>query len=413
MGAQTLSDQEKGQVTFVHGSSCDVLSTTVARLYEGKQGRWEFTGVVGACSVVSNRVEKTHYIRILDIRGSPRTIFEQEIYDTFVFEKQKDFFYTFEGDTAVYGLSFVDTVEAAEFYGQICNIKSGGKAVTLNPNSSSGKLPASTSSSTSQPKADKKKSKGGFMSKFFGREEEELEISAPTDFKHQSHIGWDPEKGFEIRDIPADWRKLFQSAGIKKSELKNAETAQFIVNVIGEQLASGAMGDAPLTPSRSAPPPPPSGPRASVAPPPPPSGPRASVAPPPPPSHVPRTSAPPPPPPPPTAGAPPPPPPPPPMAKAGGPPPPPPPSTSSTRPPTGGHSSGGGDSRNDLLASIRQGTQLKQVDHSNPLPNIQDLGDVGNRSLVDTLAAAMANRRNNMGEDESDDDDDDDDDWSS
>ncbi|KAF2076768.1 hypothetical protein CYY_001957 [Polysphondylium violaceum] len=407
MGAQTLTEPEKGQVTFVHGSSCDVLSTTVARLYEGKQGRWEFTGVVGAASVVSNRVEKTHYIRILDLRGSPRTVFEQEMYDSFVFEKQKDFFYTFEGDSAIYGLSFVDTVEAAEFYGQICNIKSGGKAVTLNPNTSSSKLNTSTTSSSTTAKADKKKSKG-FMSKFFGTEEKEMEISAPTGFKHQSHIGWDPEKGFEIRDIPPDWRKLFQSAGIKKSELKNAETAQFIVNVIGEQLASGTMSDAPLTPSRSAPPPPP-GTRASVAPPPPPSGPRASVAPPPPPSNPRATTAPPPPPPPHTGGgAPPPPPPPPPMAKAGGPPPPPPPSTRSAIAP-----SGGGDSRNDLLASIRQGTKLKEVDHSNPLPDIKELGDVGNRSLVDTLAAAMANRRTNMGEDESDEEDDDDDDWSS
>jgi hypothetical protein len=40
-----------------------------------------------------------------------------------------------------------------------------------------------------------KKQKGGKKKQ---KEEHVLEISGPTDFKHESHIGWDAQKGFEV-----------------------------------------------------------------------------------------------------------------------------------------------------------------------------------------------------------------------
>ncbi|KAM9973767.1 hypothetical protein ACTFIW_010895 [Dictyostelium discoideum] len=398
MGSPTISDQEKSQVAFIAGSSSDIHSTTVARLYEGRQGRWEFMAV-GIVSVVSNRVDKTNYIKVFDLKANYRIIFEQEIYDTFEFQKQRDFFFAFEGDSCVYGLSFADVTEAAEFYGQLLNCKQGniGKTAAVNPNTSSTKITASTPA----PKVEKKKEKkGGFMSKFFSSEEKDLEISAPTNFKHESHIGWDPENGFDIKNIPPDWRKLFQSAGIKKSELKNAETAQFIVNIIGEQMVGGAPPP-PTQPGRSAPPAPPSSNQPGRSAPPPPPSVGKSAPPPPPPSH--KTPAAPPS----GGGAPPPPPPPPPPSS--GPPPPPPPMASA--PPSSGGGGGSGGGRNDLLASIRGGASLKAVDKTNPLPDIQNLGNEGSRSLADTLAAAMANRRGGMREDDEEDDDDDDE-WS-
>ncbi|KYQ91766.1 Wiscott-Aldrich syndrome protein [Tieghemostelium lacteum] len=404
MGNQTLTDQEKGQVAFVHGSSCTVLSTTVARLYDGKSGRWEFTGAIGAVSIITDRVGKVNHIKIVDLK-STRCIFEQELYDGFDYQKPRDFFHTFEGDSQVFGLSFADVAEAAEFYAHVLNCKSGNKSNAVNPNTSSGKV--TNGSSLNLKKEEKKKKSGGFMSKLFGgNETQELEISAPSSFQHKSHIGWDPEKGFDIRDIPADWRKLFQSAGIKKSEIKDLETAKFLVNVVSEQLAT--QGGQPPTsgavqqPSRPGPPPPPPTQRSN--PPPPPT--KSNNPPPPPP--VTRGNAPPPPPP--TGGGPPPPPPPPP---SGGPPPPPPPSFGATAT-SGGGGGGGGGGRTDLLASIREGKSLKAVDKTAPPPSsLPDIsGDVGNRTLISTLQSAMANRRQNMGEDEDQEEDDDDDDWS-
>ena len=49
---------------------------------------------------------------------------------------------------------------------------------------------------------------GGFLSSLFGSSKElELVISDPKNFRHESHVGWDPKNGFEIRNIPPDWKK--------------------------------------------------------------------------------------------------------------------------------------------------------------------------------------------------------------
>lgn len=42
----------------------------------------------------------------------------------------------------------------------------------------------------------------------------------------------------EIRNIPPEWKKLFQAAGIKKSELKNKDTAAFVMNIIEQNTGA-------------------------------------------------------------------------------------------------------------------------------------------------------------------------------
>lgn len=79
--------------------------------------------------------------------------------------------------------------------------------------------PVSTSTTpTPAPSApdtsDKKKKKK--EKKLFGkkkREEEHiLEISGPTNFKHDSHIGWDAQKGFEV--LMMCWLGVFSAERI-------------------------------------------------------------------------------------------------------------------------------------------------------------------------------------------------------
>ena len=57
-----------------------------------------------------------------------------------------------------------------------------------------------------------------------GEEQPDVPISDPSGFRHESHIGWDPANGFEIRGIPPEWKKPFAPAGITKSELNDAGT---------------------------------------------------------------------------------------------------------------------------------------------------------------------------------------------
>jgi hypothetical protein len=221
-----------------------------------------------------------------------------------------------------------------------------------------------------------------------------LVISEPTNFRHESSIGWNPQSGFEIRNIPPAWRKMFKDAGIKKSDLKNKETAAFIMDFVAQHSdESGGSSSVPVTtrppppppnPSQGrAPPPPPPGQQERIPPPPPgapPPPPGQGRAPPPPPGQQERIPPPPPgaPPPPPSMGAPPPPPPPgaPPPPSMGAPPPPPP--------------SFGGPNRSDLLAQIRTGTNLRAADSYDHPSEVNPEPPSG---LGAMLAAAMESRR--------------------
>jgi len=109
-------------------------------------------------------------------------------------------------------------------------------------------------------------------------------ISGPTNFSHDTHVGWDMDHGFEVRNIPAEWKRLFMEAGVKKSELQDPETRKAILNAVRQSV----YGAPPAPPSGvlgvAGPPPPPAPPAPPAAPAPPPAAPvlspRAPAAPP-------------------------------------------------------------------------------------------------------------------------------------
>jgi Wiskott-Aldrich syndrome protein len=249
--------------------------------------------------------------------------------------------------------------------------------------------PASSSGSKRTPK------KKGWFSKITDKigdslgltdsDQPDIVLGGPTGFRHESHIGWDPVNGFEIKNIPPEWRKLFQAAGVKKSELRDGATAQFIM----ETVAEAAMGMNP-TAAPGAPPPRPGGPPpvpGAPTPPPPPAPPGGGGGP---------TSAPAPPPPPPAPNAPSAPPPP----SFGGPAPPPPPPASFATQPSGG----------DLLSGLKN-AQLKSVE-SRQLPDLKAMDEAQGATLAETLARAMAARRVDIGADEEEEELGSEDEWS-
>lgn len=73
-----------------------------------------------------------------------------------------------------------------------------------------------------------KKQGGGFISSVRGffksmtaggsqeMREEDFVVSAPESFEHRSHVGWDKANGFDVKNLPPEWKSLFKSAGLKK-----------------------------------------------------------------------------------------------------------------------------------------------------------------------------------------------------
>ena len=75
-----------------------------------------------------------------------------------------------------------------------------------------------------------------------------MEISAPTNFKHITHIGWDESNGFDVRNLPEEWKSLFKAAGVKKKDLEDKATAKLIVDTITANMTPEELAKLPPLP---------------------------------------------------------------------------------------------------------------------------------------------------------------------
>jgi hypothetical protein len=68
---------------------------------------------------------------------------------------------------------------------------------------------------------------------------------------HVWRLTWrDGGGGVQVRNIPAEWKRLFMEAGVKKSELQDPETRKAILNAVRQSV----YGAPPAPPSGSTPP---------------------------------------------------------------------------------------------------------------------------------------------------------------
>jgi outer membrane biosynthesis protein TonB len=67
-------------------------------------------------------------------------------------------------------------------------------------------------------------------------------FSGPSDVQHKGHVGL-KDGGFEIRDIPQEWKQLFRVLNIKKKDLENnAEMAAEVFDLMKKAQDEGLLG---------------------------------------------------------------------------------------------------------------------------------------------------------------------------
>jgi Wiskott-Aldrich syndrome protein len=54
------------------------------------------------------------------------------------------------------------------------------------------------------------------------------DISLPTNFQHISHVGWDPNRGFDLENVDPKLKQFFSRAGVSERELQDKDTRDFI-----------------------------------------------------------------------------------------------------------------------------------------------------------------------------------------
>ncbi|KAH6571796.1 hypothetical protein BASA60_006973 [Batrachochytrium salamandrivorans] len=309
------------------GVGDEVVAVAITRLYkaEGNSREYMYGGIMGVMALARSATGSWSF-KLADV-NSGRVLWEQDLIKDIKYQQDRPFFHSFLGTTCMIGLSFSDETEAGKFYEkyshmdsyvpqpqpQSAPVQSTPMAAPLPAQPMTATLPPppsqpqfsitkSNSSESVNSKKTKKESPGGFSgnsSRFLtGRPKSKKEsskdskkgkidksmISAPSNFEHVSHVGYNPKTGFSAQNIPMEWKIIFQKAGITEEQLQDKRTAKTVAKFMKQHAAElanpktaqtlaapGSSSSAAAVPRRAPPPPPPSRGTARAPPPPPPS----------------------------------------------------------------------------------------------------------------------------------------------
>ncbi|XP_047136345.1 uncharacterized protein LOC100211223 isoform X2 [Hydra vulgaris] len=71
-------------------------------------------------------------------------------------------------------------------------------------------------------------------------------IGFPADFRHVSHVGWDPNGGFEINNIDPQWKKLFGAVGVTEKQLEDEDNAELVSKFVESHDGSTYSSSLPV-----------------------------------------------------------------------------------------------------------------------------------------------------------------------
>ncbi|NXL90156.1 WASL protein, partial [Alectura lathami] len=367
------------------------MSSAVVQIYAADRNAMWSKKCCGVACLVKDNPQRSYFIRIYDIKDG-KLLWEQELYNNFVYNSPRGYFHTFAGDTCQVGLNFANEEEAKQFRKTVTELlgrrqrKSEKRRDPPNgPNLPMAtvdiKNPEITTNRFYTPQVNnisytKEKKKG----KTKKRRLTKADIGTPSNFQHIGHVGWDPNTGFDVNNLDPELKNLFDLCGISEAQLKDKETSKVIYDFIEKTGGVEAVKNElrrqappPPPPCRGGPPPPPPPPPHSSGPPPPPARGRRMFPPPPPVHSSSAPPGPPPPPPPPASGSSAPPPPPPPPPPPGPPPPGLPSEVDHQLPAPAGNKAA-------LLDQIREGAQLKKVEQ-----NSRPVSCSGRDALLDQI----------------------------
>lgn len=379
--SQLLTPAENQQLFELLGPRRFSMATAVVQLVTTQppsHARWQLQHTGALCLTRDNQ-RRSYYLQLY---GVDTLLWEHELYQDFALHPSSssasspplERFATFEADTCQAGLSFADAAEARHFCRRVSehvqHKRTGREQRRRNKQQT--RPPPISSTATATPAAlpstatangasliDRYKSSGKSMKKSFKLTK--ADISMPTNFQHLSHVGWDPDRGFDLENVDPNLKKFFNHAGVSDSQLQDQDTRNFIYDFIrehgGVEAAIQEVRE-PMTSRSGAAPAPPNRSRST------------------------RNRAP--------AGGtlPPPPPPPPPMVAA-----------VATAAPATAHPPPAQSGRDALLASIRQGTQLRTVNQSeesgsasSTLQRSSNAGEGDTSGMAAALSRALADR---------------------
>ena len=220
--SSTLTQDQYESLKIIEGERSTILTTGIVRLfiYHQKDQKWLYSGLCGAlCLTIDRALNGGVLFRLYDL-NTYEQLFEQELYHEFetLYQELNESFFCFPViGNFVLAFSFADSNEALNFklkIGKYCPKKA--KPIQ-----------------EQQPQTFPMK-KGAKTHVF--EKEENIIMEKPTNVKHLNHIGWDPiNKCFDFSQLSKEFKTVFKNAGIKKKEMRDAETALAIYETLLNQ----------------------------------------------------------------------------------------------------------------------------------------------------------------------------------
>ncbi|KAL2919625.1 hypothetical protein HK105_200538 [Polyrhizophydium stewartii] len=291
----TLTPSERR--TVERGVSDEVLSATVARLYKAENGArdYAYSGMLGAVMLVRS-ASGAFAFKLVDLNNG-RVLWEHDASHNIKYQQDRPFFHSFVGSTCMIGFSFADEDEASTFFDKYARKESyvpqqpvpapapaPAPMAAFAPSAPpTGSMSRSSSGESIGSRPSKKESSGGG---FFGRSKSKKDekkkgkidksmISAPTNFEHVSHVGFNPKTGFSVslfdenataaervlilprrgiqaQNIPMEWKVIFQKAGITDDILKDKKAAKTVAKFMKEHAGDIAKASAAPPPALGA-----------------------------------------------------------------------------------------------------------------------------------------------------------------
>ncbi|MBN3316766.1 WASL protein, partial [Atractosteus spatula] len=245
VSSMLLTPQENECLFNCLGRKCITLSSAVVQVYAAERNSVWSKKCCGVACLVKDNPQRSYFIRVYDIKEG-KAMWEQELYNNFLFTSSRTYFLSFPGDTCQVGLNFANEEEAKRFraaLGELLGKRQrrtekrrdppNGPALPMatvdikNPEITNVRYSNSQVNNIMHSNMIKKKDKAGKRKKLT-----KADIGTPSNFQHIGHVGWDPNTGFDLNNLDPELKNLFDLCGISEAQLKDKETSKVIYDFI-------------------------------------------------------------------------------------------------------------------------------------------------------------------------------------
>ncbi|XP_017300812.1 neural Wiskott-Aldrich syndrome protein [Diaphorina citri] len=233
-----LTRQENEAVFKLLGNRCQALSTTVIQLFttDGPNDNEWHKRCFGILCLVKDNPRKSYFFRLYCLTRK-QLLWEHELYTGMDYMAPQNFLHIFEAEDCVVAFNFASEEEARHMRYVILEkqkrIERRHRASTQPRHATPGA--DRERSRTLQPAVPINQSRSGDRRRD-GKKNKltKADISSPTEFRHVSHVGFDPNRGFDAVDIQnsPELEMFFEKAGVSQSQLQDRKTREFIYDFI-------------------------------------------------------------------------------------------------------------------------------------------------------------------------------------